>query len=457
MIVTFSVKNFRSIDDEQTLSMVASNKLTGSHERHLVPIPGSKDFVLRTSVLYGANGAGKSNLFKALIFFVSLALETRGKDKGMTRDPFKLKEVVSPESTFDIQFIEDDQLYRYGLIFDDKKIVEEWLLLVNGKKEIPVYERFAAEDGRGTVQSKSAKRFGEKVEALITVGAPKEQSFLASLHANLEIKDLPDSIRAAIKWFSGRLSLIRPDSNYLPLGHLLSNNSGFKDFAGEFMKAASIGIDGFDVQKQEISEEQLKLMLRNHIFEKVIEDTSEVGRAIIVPVADDKEVLIEKAGEHHFYLLSIQSKHKQDEENSVLDLDFSEESDGTKRLLNLLPALHQLHTNGGVFVIDEIERSMHPLLIYKFMQFFLSACAGEHRQLIITTHESNLLNQDLLRRDEIWFTEKDKKGRTNLYSLSDFQTRNDLKIDKHYLQGRFGAVPFLANIDRLMENEAEHA
>jgi AAA15 family ATPase/GTPase len=109
-----------------------------------------------------------------------------------------------------------------------------------------------------------------------------------------------------------------------------------------------------------------------------------------------------------------------------------------------------MRTAGGVYFVDEVDRSLHPILVKEFLQYFLRCCGGCHRQVIVTTHESNLLDQDLLRRDEIWFTEKDQGGSTRLYSLADFKVRNDLEIRKHYLQGRFGAVPFLGDIEHLL-------
>ena len=123
-------------------------------------------------------------------------------------------------------------------------------------------------------------------------------------------------------------------------------------------------------------------------------------------------------------------------------LPFSEESDGTQRLTHLLPALHTICQNQGLFVIDEFDRSLHPLLAKGFVRTFLQLCAGKGSQLIFTTHETAFLDLELLRRDEIWFADKkQKEGTTELYSLADYKVRTDLKIDKAYLQGRFEAVP----------------
>ncbi len=452
MIVTFSVANFRSFNEEETFSLVASNKLTGSHEHHLVSVPDSDASVLRAGILYGANGGGKSNFFKALHYVQTMALRPRKKGGGTGRQRFKFGGDEAAPSQFDLQFVAGDQLYRYGLIVDDERVVEEWLLTVQGSKEKPVFERFTDEDGGVTIESKASKKENERLRALMTVGGPQQQTFLATIRANLEPAHFGAPIRTVLEWFESKITFIKPDRPFWPVGVALSEDEGFQNFASEFLRASSTGVDNLEVSKEELSQEQLKVMLPADLYAKVIKNTERRGK-VVVPLTKDREVLIEKIGEHRYFLLTVQSVHSHETSNAIR-FDLAEESDGTKRLLNLLPALHRLHTDGGVFVIDEVERSMHPLLIHKFLEFFFAGCGGERRQLIVTTHESSLLDQNLLRRDEIWFAEKNKRGATKLYSLSEFQPRKDLKLDKHYLQGRFGAIPFLGDLDQIMKREA---
>jgi len=134
-----------------------------------------------------------------------------------------------------------------------------------------------------------------------------------------------------------------------------------------------------------------------------------------------------------------------------------DESDGTQKLLTLVPALHDLKQRAVVYVIDEMDRSLHPLMVRHFVETFLAACQSGPRQLLVTTHESRLLDLKLLRRDEIWFAEKDANQATRLYSLADFHVRQDLRIDKQYLQGRFGAIPFWGNAEELVAEELVEA
>ena len=445
MIVSFSVSNFRSFLEEQTFSLVASTRVSGSHENHAFSITDAKEKVLKTAVIYGANGAGKSNFFKALYYLKMIALKPpRKKNKGTGREVFRFNNENKEPSSFDLQFIAGEKLYRFGFKVDDKRIIEEWLVRIKGGRETAIYERITDENGKVTVETE----IKGKLKALATVGGLQNQSFLATIQANLDSSDFDDDITAVLTWLDN-LTLVSPEASFAHLGHELNNDLKFLDFASEFLKSASTGVNRLDVQKTEITEEDLRHLLPEHIMSEVLTDinSDEEGSAFI-QLGEGNELIIERTDSNHYYRLKIQAAHEH-QAGHVGSLDLSDESDGTRRLLNLLPALHQLRNNNSVFFIDEIDRSMHPALVWKFLDFFLKSCEGGQRQIIVTTHESNLLDLDLLRRDEIWFTEKDNRAVTHLYPLTDFKVRNDLEIRKHYLQGRFGAIPFLGNLDRL--------
>lgn len=453
MIVSFSVSNFRSFSSEQTLSLVASNRLSSSHEDHACSIPNSKEKVLKTAVLYGANGAGKSNLFKALRYFKTIALKPRKKNSGIEREKFRFGANVDEASVFDLQFITNSKLYRYGVKVDDNRIIEEWLCEVVGAKQKILYERITDQKGNVHVESGKAKFNRGKLGALIKVGGPQNQSFLATIQATLDSLDYGSELTEVINWFDDNLTFIGPDASYGSLGHLLASNSDFLTFAGNFLRSASTGVNHLHPQKTEISEEELRNLLPKKFVSKLLEDIVEDKDGIaVISLEQGNELLIERSEENHFYRISIQAAHEH-QPGKIIPLDLNEESDGTRRLLNLLPALHLLQTGNAVFFIDEIDRSMHPILARQFLEFFLKSCQGGRHQIIITTHESNLLDLDMLRRDEIWFAEKDQAGASHLYSLADFNVRTDQDIRKRYLQGRYGAIPFLGDLNVLLENE----
>ena len=451
MIVSFSVSNFRSFAAEETFSLVASKRFSGSQETHALPIPNSDEKVLRTAVLYGANGAGKSNLFKALTYLRAMVLHPRKKNSGTGREAHRFGGQQDQPSSFDLRFVVGEKLYRFGFKVDDQRITEEWLVRVDGGREKELYERITDPEGKVVIEAKGFKAIGGKLAALATVGGPQNQTFLATIQATLDPPDYGDEMRNILGWFENNLRLVEPDASFVPLGHLLAQDADFLEFASEFLKSASTGVDHLEVGKKELTEDQLRGLLPEAVVSDVLTDMQEDGIAL-VRLRDDRELLVERRGENHFYLLTIQAAHAPQTEQTI-SLELAEESDGTRRLLQLIPALHHLQTSDAVFFIDEIDRSMHPMLVWKFLEFFLKSCEGGKRQIIVTTHESNLLDLALLRRDEIWFAEKDHGGATKLYSLADFKVRKDLEIRKHYLQGRFGAVPFLGNLDRLLAEE----
>jgi energy-coupling factor transporter ATP-binding protein EcfA2 len=449
MIVSFSVANFRSFAQEQTLSLVASGRLSGSHENHTFSIPGAKEKALKAAVLYGANGAGKSNLFKALEYLQSLALKTRDKHSDTGRQAFRFADAAEPYSLFDLQFIAGQRLYRYGLKLDDRHIAEEWLAVVKNGKETTLYERVTDEHGKVSVNASGLKRAKAKLKALATVGGPPNQSFLATVKAMVDAEDFGAELAEVMDWFESGLVLIAPDASCVILEDLLQSDPDFLNFAGRFLKAAATGIDHLTVEKLEINEEDLRSLLPDGLMDRVKNGLADGADHVeVTPPGQEFSLHIDK---DHCHLTRVQSIHEHQAE-SPMALDLAEESDGTRRLLDLLPALHHLlkHKN-AVFFIDEIDRSMHPMLARQFMDFFLNACQDGQHQIIVTTHECNLLDLELLRRDEIWFAEKDSTGASHLYSLADFKIRNDLEIRKHYLQGRFGGIPFLGNLDRLRE------
>lgn len=452
MILSFSVSNFRSIYTEQTFSLVSSRRISGLHKSHESLIPKSKETVLKTAVIYGANGAGKSNLFKALRYMQEMVVDSKGRStQGTNREYFKFNSHAESEPTmFDLQFIAGSQRYRYGFKVNDSKVLEEWFIKV-GRKNVVLFERITSQGDEVIVEVKKSKSIAEKEKkllALATVGGPSNQLFLSTVNANLKNKDLEKDYSTVIDWFNKTLTLIAPNESAAMLGHQLANNEDFLEFAGNFLKSSSTGIESLHPNKSELSEDDLKSLLPASVVTEILNDLNINHQASIIQLADGNEIILERKKGNQFYRIKIQAIHKGGS-GSETPLDLTDESDGTRRLLNLMPALHRLRTKDAVYFIDEIDRSMHPILVWKFLEYFLNSCDGGQRQIIVTTHETSLLHLDLLRRDEIWFAEKDENLETHFYSLTDFKVRNDLDIRKNYLQGRFGAIPFMGDLDNL--------
>jgi uncharacterized protein len=454
MIVSFSVENFRSFNSEATLSLVASNRLAGEHGNHAITIPGSSAKVLRTAVIYGANGAGKSNLFKALSYLQDVATPFSGRDGEETgRAAFRFGDRSAAPSAFDLQFIAEERLYRYVIKLDDKLVTEEWLGETVDGRERMIFKR--GQD-RDVVLGDHLKAPHPRLVALATVGAAPNQSFLRTIGGSaLALSDVGPELSSVQLWFWNVLDLMSPGEPHTSLWRKLNEDPSLLDFASGFLRSSSTGVDRLEILKSQISPEELSSFVGEPRARQLI-DQAGTGRPRFIRARVPGDAWIEIGGSEGFRLVRFQSAHKS-EDGRTFNMDLEDESDGTRRLLDLLPALHQMRHRGGVYFVDEIDRSMHPILVRRLLEFFLSSCADSPAQLIVTTHESNLLDLSLLRRDEIWFAEKDREQATHLYSLAEFQVRKDLEIRKHYLQGRFGAIPFLGNLEQLTNGRDETA
>lgn len=442
MIVNFSVANFRSFKDEQTLNLIANNRIQ-DQPHHLVALPHSTENVLRGGIFYGANGAGKSNLFKALAYLQQMALRSAKRKVGTGRQPFQFQSERLLPSEFDLVFIADQTVFRYGLVVDDHSVQQEWLVTIRNGAESIIFETVIDDSGEVIFNPAGLDTSGEEVVKLAGISRRKNQTFLSAVRATLEESKVLGPIRSAIRWFQTDLVLIGPDAYFKKLSSKILTDSSFKDFASDFLRAASTGVDSIEIHKQPITDSEVRRMLGEQEAELFL-NPSHPESTVVTSSPDGSELLRDDMG---CYLVTIQADHpvKSVSETSLLDL--TEESDGTKRLLHLLPALHDLRQRSVVYVIDEIDRSLHPHLAKEFLRFFFKHCGNGHKQIITTTHDTNLLDLELIRRDEVWFVRKDLRLASQLFSLDEFKVRNDLKVDKAYLQGRFGAIPNLADIE----------
>lgn len=443
MLLSFSTANFRSIREEQTLSMVASTKQP-DHAEHLAAIPDDENRALPVAVIYGANGAGKSNLVRSLALLQNLVVRGTEPKKPIGRRAFLLDKASASQPTeFKIQYVEGGRVYLFGCRIGDRAVDAEWLSLLRDGKEISVYERATRGDGEVTIEAGpvlTEDSWGEhgKALALTKVGVLPNQLFLHAAGKNLREQDQGPVLAGALRWFTERVTLIPADSTFSALAQWVAQDEKFTNFAGDFLRKIATGVDRLRVDTSQVEESVLGGLGRG--FEDLVKDTP-AGMTTTMTRPDGTELIVEKGEGTKVRVRTIKSEHLI-ADGSRVALPFSEESDGTQRLTHLLPALHAVCQKPGLFVIDEIDRSLHPLLAKGFVRLFLQACAGHGSQLIFTTHETAFLDLDLLRRDEIWFADKKQlEGTTELYSLADFKVRTDLKIDKAYLQGRFEAVP----------------
>ncbi len=438
MLIDFSVENFRSFGDEQTLSMIASNKLR-EHAEHLIPIRDTGKSSLRAGVVYGANAAGKSNLVRAMEFARSM-IAGNGSLKRLAVSQFRFDDAKGPTS-FGFRFLVNDRVFNYGFSANAESVVEEWLDATSdsGREEVEVFSRDTAGVRIGNLQlfreiegDKSSAALG----ALKQLGARHDQLLLNKI-VDLDPAHRGQLLHCAAWWFQDCLAIVQPQSPYGALIEFLDEDSRFRDFAGAFLANVGTGVSAFHVERANISVDLLPKIMQGQLDEET--PFGSAGMSLQLNPDGPKQVIRR----------NLYAEHRIRE--GLFSLPFSDESDGTQRCLNLLPALYRLRNRCSVFVVDEIDRSLHPLLCHEILKFFIDSCPGACQQMIVTTHETHLLDLELLRRDEIWFVEKDNAQQSRLYSLSNLKVRNDVRIEKGYLHGRFGGVPFIGDQERLKD------
>jgi len=442
VLINFSVENFRSFNEEQTLNLIASKGLKG-HEDHRVNITETGQHVLPIAVIYGANAAGKSNVMKAIKFAQDLIMRGAGPMKRLALDQFRFTEDAAKPSSFEFRFLAGGQIFIYGFDVTPEEVTEEWLSTTNESgREVDVFHRKGSDINFGDM-----KKFGEEgitsskvLKALELLGTRPNQLLFNKI-VDLDEEKRGGLLSKVVWWFGECLTVIEPDASFAGLTEYINDNQQFREFASEFLLGIGTGIGDLDVKDIEMDANKIPvplLKLIKNLSESEL-TPSDVGFGESLRLhPDDSTKIIRR---------NIDTKHTI--AGTSLSLPFDEESDGTQRLLHLLPALYHLKNSCKVFVIDELDRSLHSLLSHAMLKFFLKACPGSCQQLIVTTHETHLLDLNLLRRDEIWFTEKDAQQQTQLFSLADMKPRKDSRVEKGYLQGRFGGVPLFSGIEKL--------
>lgn len=408
MILEFSVKNFLSFKEKVTFSMIAnSNKELNDN---YVEIGGNK--VLKSAAVYGANASGKSNLFEILARVVSMLRSSNSVDINakLPLIPFKLdKGSVNKPSEFEIKFILDETRYVYGFIADKDKIYDEYLYYYPNGRETKIFDRT-------NINEYSYTQKDEKILREIEDKNAQNKFFLATA-TNWNF----DKTKAAYDFLTNG---IEPCNDLNALKNMAykayeANPDHLKDFAIDFLQKADFNIEDYQISKVEMPGELL---------------------------ANMPEFIAEKLKSYQ-----VLFKHK----NSDNFLSINEESLGTQMIFAFIPFLADSLKNKKVLIIDELDKSLHPFLVQYIVEIFNDVEINKNgSQLIFNTHDTNLLDLNILRRDQIWFTEKNKEtGESDLYSLSDFSVRKQENVEKGYMLGRYGAVPFIKNDFNLWEEE----
>lgn len=407
MITEFSVTNFLSYKNKVTFSMVGGN-LGGLEKNYYVY---DKLNIFKTAAIYGANASGKSNLFKIL---TSVILMIRNSARVNTNEPLPIvpfkfdKKCLSKPSEFEIKFISKGVRYLYGFSADSKKIYEEYLYYYPNGREALIFNR-----NRG---KNEYPREDKKMLIDIDKKTPNNRFFLSSA-ANWN----HEKCENAFYFFDQTIntfidfSVLQDMAMNKYYKASLNDNDKLKKFALKCLEMADLNIVDYHPLEAEMPKEVYSMLPD---FFKINLGPNPKGYGV------------------HF-------NHK----NSDISLDFNEESKGTQMLFIFIPFLYEAVENGAVLIVDELDKSLHPELVEMIVNLFNDENINKgHAQLIFNTHDTGLLKPSLLRKEQIWFTEKDKEsGVSDLYSLSEFKIRSYENYEKNYRAGVYGGIPDINN------------
>ena len=440
MLLRFVVKNLYSFKEETEFNLFPSSK--AAHHLHHKVQCGDME-AMRLTAIYGANGAGKSNLVKALQDLKTIV--ATGNIGQMVFQNYKFqfsKASLNEPVSMAIEFCIDGIVYYYSLEMDTGIVSYESLSISKKSKDLLVFERKTngtqtIKFGEGYSANKSNKLFSNVLQDKLLVREALLLSFMASNYP----EEIPD-IAKAYQWIVNDLFVLNPKYlKNLALAYLFSKNPGMSSLLQDVLSGTKTGITSVEVGTRVVDESQL-----DSGFVKGLKDTPGVPK-ILQNAADDRinNSIVYENGQ--IVYMEIQPKH-QLSDGAEVRMPINFESDGTIRLIEYIPLLYLVLTRDCVVIIDEMERSLHPILIKEIITK-ISESQTAKGQLIFTTHESCLLDQEILRPDEIWFAQKDTEQATQFYPLSDFNIHKTANIENGYLNGRYGGIPFLSNLNDL--------
>lgn len=417
MLIEFRVENHRSLREEQALTLESSRLGDPSDTRPRQIAGHSAALVLPVAAIYGANASGKSNVLSALDFMRESVVYSQRHwepDAGVPRIPFAWADNLDLPSTFEVIFVQHGTKYQYGFSASNERIEEEWLFAwPNNRKQVWLEREY------------DSYKFGDHLQGpnASTSEITRPNSLFLSAAAQNNHKQL----LIIFSWFR----------NLLPINVGGKSNRAFSfRYPPRLFRSNSFQLSLFDGSDEE--DAVLRLI-----------DLLQAADTGVVNIKTIEEEMPPIGSRRPRPLRRIMLQHQKDNESSWLDLE--DESEGTKTLFRIAPSLFQVLDTGSVLIVDELESSLHPLLALTILRLFNNPVTNpQNAQLIFTTHDTNLLGTTLgdppLRRDQVWFTEKDNAGKSCLYPLTDFKPRQTENLERGYLQGRYGAIPFLGDI-----------
>jgi AAA15 family ATPase/GTPase len=400
--------------------MVAA-KDTTHEDTNCMPSGVSSLSLVRTAVLYGANASGKSNLIYALQFMRSMVeVSAVGILEGqpLNISPFRLDpESADQPSEFEITFVENNVRYQYGFTLNATRILREWLLVYVERKPQRWFERSYDRDTGKDNWEFGPHLIGGKKQHQLWSESTRANALFLSTAVNLNSEQL----RPVFNWFVNKLVIITNNSQLLPIYTMnCIKNGSDKSQIIEFLQAADLGITDVQIKMQKGHQVQFRLQ--------------------------PDLAAIQSKQETEFPIATLFHQGKQ--KNKFVGFSLGDESHGTQKLFAYAGPFLDILRNGKILIVDELDSSLHPKMVCFLLSLIQNSNSNKsNAQLIFATHNTYLLNTDFFRRDQIWFMEKDNEQASHLYPLTDFSPRKGEAIERGYLKGRYGALPYFGEFN----------
>ncbi len=430
MLVRFTITNWMSFREKTEFSMFATRQ---TKFRKRVPLVKPENLrLLPVSAVYGGNASGKTNLFLALDFVRQMVLLfPQTTTSTINVSPFALsREDRNSPSSFSIALWAEGKLYEYSFKLDEKKIYEECLVTFKKSKPIVVFERTECEK----------YTFGEGIDEAtrplmksLSEGTLPNALFLTNTVFQRRKEFLP-----IYNWFLKTLVLISSDTRFRSIAYFIDKSNLTDDASQRLIDHFDTGVVKIGTENIPLKDVPLPEKLKDNLKERLSMADDSVFSATI-----NRESFLCSQTEEGISFKKMVTYHSSVDGRDEVQFDTKDESDGTLRLFELVPMLGQLmsHKESKVYFVDEIDRSCHYLVTKKLLELYLSSCDESNRsQLIFTTHDLLLMDQKLLRRDEMWITERNN-GESSLTSIGEYQLDDKDNIRRLYLDNRFGGIP----------------
>lgn len=438
MFIQFSVENYRSIREKITFSMVASEDIEMLPENTFA-VPGTEEIrLLKSAVIYGPNAAGKSNLVRAMLTLKNIvrhsATGMRGSREKLPIESFRLDTESNEKPTlFELIFICEEIRYEFGISLDQERIYEEWLIAYFDNEQQNLYERNFIPDNRKLKPDYKQYdwQFGEYLDLSEENRLIKNLVRRNSLFLSHAAQNSHPQLEKIYNWFEDEFNTFSPSFSAGGYTASLSHEDhAFREQIAKLLREADTGILDFKVEEKPVSSRE-RDFLKNMI---TLSHSSEI----------DLDELLDP---ENLMGLEIITKHQMIDSDEEREFDLEDESGGTQRLFEIGGLWLTVLERGEILVIDEMERSLHPILSRFLVKIFNDPEVNKNNaQLIFTTHDTTFLCDDLFRQDQVWFVEKEKMSITRLYSLLEFQPQEDESLQTGYLLGRYGAIPFIGGL-----------